>query len=557
MSEKSESYYEEEEESKHEEKHEEDESEDSYSKDEENQPEKNEENSENSEKSENEPEENSERSGEDEESESKSRKDNEESENEEEENDKNELNEEETKENEKTEQNNEETKEEEKEEETKNEKEEESVKEREIIKENNEKEETDEEEEETQAKNYAEQQIQTSEEQKEAEKTLEIQRIENHQTQDEKINIGVSIHEPETHPHEDLRSAPRSPRSFTRKHAVSTERSSTSDFRNSLPEFKAPEVTREALEIKAKAIRLEHIPQVSDDIFTQAIYSLSEDRKAKIQQHKFVEGAKINRAIDHLKEYQVKYQKKVVTEQAQNSYKEMKATVEKELEDFDKETKKLTKEFEAKLKKQRSELLDKHEVELDEHEKQWKSEQTLKQFNHASAKLTTLRLQMTSLLLQCRFEEAGVLEKEANEQKAREEAQNYETYQQRFNESQKKLMDKQAEEVAAFDNSFDTKVQRFLNERARARRPLENKEKRVELAKAAVSDKERVWNKEKIRRSTENCGVSARSMTLAPSNRVTRQDILQNDYTLLSLPPLKSTRRKTRRQSKNSENEEE
>ncbi|EAY13405.1 hypothetical protein TVAG_424370 [Trichomonas vaginalis G3] len=371
----------------------------------------------------------------------------------------------------------------------------------------------------------------------------------------QEIHISVGVHEPEEPANNDENeeeSPIRSPRGSSTQRSRRPIPPRTADpfaFRRSMPVFKAPEVSKQALEIKAKALKLETLPVVPDEIYTQAIYSLSEDRKAKIQDHKFKEGATVNKVILHIQDMQLKQRKINAQQSAQNSTKEQEDELKKLLDDFDKETKKQTKELEDKIQDQRNQLVEKHEKELDDHEKLWNSDQMMKMFNHVSSSISTMRAQMKSLLLQCRFEEAGAIEVIANEQKAKEEMMNHEVMQTRFNESQKLLMQRQSDELNTFDAASKVKVQNFQNKRARERLPLENKLHKVENIKNIVNDKERLWNREKLRRANEIAQTMTRSTTLTPSNRITPRDLEESKFELLSLPPLKSNRKKPKQKA--------
>lgn len=315
-------------------------------------------------------------------------------------------------------------------------------------------------------------------------------------------------------------------------------------FKRSLPTFRKPEVSKLALQMKEKAINAEPIPDLDDTIYDQIIYSLTEERRERVLNHEFKRGALINRAIVFTREFQLKNKKQLAHIIAQNEFRQVESEIKSSLEQFDKETKIKENELLKESINRKEAMKERHIKELTEHESRWNSESMFKHFNHASARLTTLRGQISTLLAQNRFDDAEQLTKLADQQKALEELNNYEIMQNSFNESQRRLIAKQQEELDFLETDLEVKRHKFIMERIRERRILENKEKVLELRKDSVNDKEKTWNRARLKATMINSLTRQRSAALAPTNRLTRGDIGVKECAPLSLPPLKSNLRR-------------
>ena len=314
-------------------------------------------------------------------------------------------------------------------------------------------------------------------------------------------------------------------------------------FRRSMPIISRPKISQYALEMKEKAMNFEPIPNLPDEIYEQIIFSLSEDRKNFVIEHKFKEGAKINRAQEFTKQFQIFSQKQEVQKKAEDELKIFEINLKQEFDEFDKETKFLEKKLEEEINNKRIFLIEQHELELLNHENKWNSEEMQKQFNHASSELTTLRSQLASLLVQSRFEEAEKIEIVINNQKLKEEIKKSEIMKEKFIESEKKILEKQNSEIEFFETSMKIKLEKFHQQRLKLRLKLENKEKKVNTFRNNVLDKDKLWNRERIKKALETKQTPLNKTIIKPSNKVKRQDIMEKEFTSLSLPPLKSSRR--------------
>jgi len=358
----------------------------------------------------------------------------------------------------------------------------------------------------------------------------------------------VLIGDPKTGINESLRESLDDSSRFSSRFSSSPRPPSSprqKQYHRSMPIIAAPRICAQALEMKEKALRFEPIPNLSNDVYEQIIYSLSEDRKNFVIQHKFKDGARINRAQMFTREYQIKAQKQDVKKKAEDELLSQETELHQQFDEFDKKTKQLETELLKSFDYKREDLKSYHNAQLVKHEEKWKSEKKLKEFNHPSSELTDYRVQLASLLVQGRFEEAEKIESVINEQKQIEEVRKFQTMREKFLESEKKVIEKQEQEKQFLEASLSVQLEKFYQQRAKLRLVLENKEKKVNTFRKSVKDADKLWNRERVRRALENTPNSKERSAIAPSNRVRRQDIMDKEFNSLSLPPLKSSRRTT------------
>lgn len=303
-------------------------------------------------------------------------------------------------------------------------------------------------------------------------------------------------------------------------------------YRRSMPIFKVPEITEEINNYKELALKNKLPLNLTQGTYDDIIYALASDRKTLASQHKFEKSDKLNDAISYVKECQLQAAKNDLVRKEQEANQEKNQEILKELEKFDADSKRLLGELLANEKKLRADLEQQHEKEITDNENLWTSDAKIKLYNAPTTSLTTLKKQINQLTLQCRFKEASVVTKEYQKQKAREEKESFALMQHDYDECLTKILDRHKEELQAFDAQTDIRVKHFEVTRGKERKQIENKLFINKNAAETIQDPEKLWAKTNIQRQQKNDGP------LNASTKITKKDILDPDFELLTLPPL-------------------
>lgn len=310
------------------------------------------------------------------------------------------------------------------------------------------------------------------------------------------------------------------------------------NFRRSMPIFKIPESGPEIQKYKEQALNKKLPLDLSQGTYDDIVYALANDRKNLAAKHNFEKSDKCNEAIKYVKECQIQAAKNELQKKVQQENQEKNQEIVKELEKFDEDSKRLLKELLATEKKMRAELEQQHEKEITENEQLWTSDVKLKNYNAPTNALMSLKKQINLLTVQCRFKEASVVTKEYQRQKAHEEKESFAQMQHDYDEALTKILDRQKEELKAFDAQTEIRVKHFEVTRGKERKAIENKLQINKNTAETAQDPEKLWAKTNVQRAQINEGP------LNASTKLTRKDIADSDFELLTLPPLDLKRKK-------------
>ena len=286
------------------------------------------------------------------------------------------------------------------------------------------------------------------------------------------------------------------------------------------------------------AVNKEPIMGVSDDTYGDILFELSERRKNYARQHKYKEGDSMSEAIEFVEKCQIDNKKKQMCDDFKKNYEEEKEQLDQTLKDFDAETKQMIQDLREKQKIQREVLLADQRQEREEHKEKWTSPWMQRQYNKCSSHLISLRRQHALLLTQNRFKEAEVINQQINERQKMEEDTNAKAYQFDYDESNKRLKEKQKTELKFFDAQCIVQEEKLNVRRAKRRSAYEYKEKRLEHKGALAEDPDKIWNASMLQR-VENTSSVQKARSELPSTKMTRGDLGDEDVQVLNLPPLK------------------
>jgi hypothetical protein len=226
--------------------------------------------------------------------------------------------------------------------------------------------------------------------------------------------------------------------------------------------------------LRARALELKPLAGATEEQLENLLYLVSTERKAIATHHRYRDGDKYNGVVSHVDYAFIDARKKNRQQREQETLKSAEAGCKAETEAFDRETKQREKELRDHQKEQRDALLASHQAELDALEEHWKTPTKFRLYNRASNNLTVLRRQLAFLLVQCRFKEAEDVRRMVDEETRFEEEENHLVMQRDYDEAVKKVIARQAEELATFDNKAAVQVQTYLQDRAVERKVHEN-----------------------------------------------------------------------------------
>ena len=290
-----------------------------------------------------------------------------------------------------------------------------------------------------------------------------------------------------------------------------------------------------------KALADQPMAGLPDETYDEVIMELGAKRKDMAASHRYQDGLKYNKAIKHVSKYQMQEQKAALQKTAKKEYEKKRDMVANEIKEFDEETQRLLTEMKENQRIQREQLLENQKQEREQHRNKWTSQHMTRMYNRASNHLTAMRRQHAFLLVQCRFDEAEDASKRIKEVERSEEDESSRLMQFQYDESVRKLKQKQQDERMFFDNNSAIQAEKLAQNRAKLRQALENKMKKVEEQGDFANDTERVWNAQQLHRK-DDLAIGKTMHAGAPSSKMTRKDIRDRDVGLLALPPLKLDR---------------
>lgn len=289
--------------------------------------------------------------------------------------------------------------------------------------------------------------------------------------------------------------------------------------------------------LKKKALNLEPLEDLKDDVYEVLILSLAEDRKNCARSENLEQSELLNHAINHVTECQLEQRKYVLQQEAYAKYKDQMEIVQSELQIFDEETAKLEAELRAKINFQRCTLQEQHERQIQILQTQWNSDEKKKQYNHASPRLLFLRKQYHQLMQQCRFKEATGVKTQIAQIEIKEGNEAIQAMQHNFDENMNQILKKQNEELQFYDARSKIQLKKLKQEREKLRIPIENKESKLKNMEVKINDPDKLWNCAQMKRTTEISQGKIRDAKVSP--KLSAKDLGQKEETTIKLPKLK------------------
>lgn len=293
--------------------------------------------------------------------------------------------------------------------------------------------------------------------------------------------------------------------------------------------------------LKKKAMKLEPLEDLNDDVYESLILSLAEDRKKCAKSEDLAQSECLNKAINHVTECQLEQRKYVLQQETYSKYKDQMILIQKELQEFDEETAREEAKLRSQISFQRCSLQEQHERQIQMLQQQWNSDAKMKQYNHASPRLLFLRKQYQQLIQQCRFKEATEVKAQIAQIERKEENDAIKVMQHNFDESINQILKKQNEELQFFDARSKIQIKKYRQERKSERIPIEHKESKLKNMEGRINDPDRLWNRCQMKRTVEISQGKIRDAKV--SAKLTAKDLGQKEETTIKLPKLKLRRK--------------
>lgn len=309
---------------------------------------------------------------------------------------------------------------------------------------------------------------------------------------------------------------------------------------------------------KKKALDLQPLENLSDDVYSAVLNSLIEDRNVHASAEHFKECERLNHAIEHVNHCQMEQRKYNLQNESYQGMMDQLDDIEMQLTIFDAETKTLENDVIDQTNKQLNRVKEKHQKELDEIQDKWNEESKMRQYNRASPRLVFLRKQFKQLMRQCKFAEAEETKSLIQRLEIQEREKAEATMSTRFQDAVSKVEARQEEEVKFYQTKGDIRLKKLKVDRLKLREAITNKQKKVEEMRDVINDPDKLWNynmsqKKKNQPSANSTTKSVFGTTMMQNNanlsRLTSRDFTDREETTLALPPLKLNRN-TRRTAK-------
>lgn len=307
-------------------------------------------------------------------------------------------------------------------------------------------------------------------------------------------------------------------------------------------EEKVKTLTDEQIEnYRQMALQQQPIRNLTDDQYDELLAALVVERNEAVSEQKFAISDRINSAYDFVQKCKLDKQKHEAQSEALTQYKQQLKEVNAELAEYDKETEKQLSELLSNEEKARERLQKTHEAQLDAHVQDWTSEKKQRQYNRASHGLINLRKQFKRLVQQCRFKEAGDVQKIITRAESKEQYEAHLCMQRDYDNSLRMLQHRQRGELQFFEQQSLIRVAQLKQRRERRRVALVNKQKKVEQIGEFVSDSDRVWGKVQTQKKEEailatSGPILGRQLITARTTNVNAGD--SKEDATICLPPL-------------------
>ena len=143
--------------------------------------------------------------------------------------------------------------------------------------------------------------------------------------------------------------------------------------------------------------------------------------------------------------------------------------------------------------RERQRLDEQHSRELEKNLTRWQSPVKLRQYNRASGQLVLQRKQLESLLQQCRFDEAELVQRSLERFEVQERQNAFKSMQHDYSESVRKLSERHQSEMKTLEANARVRMTQFLQRREAARFTFLNKQRTIEKRGEDAADREKVW----------------------------------------------------------------
>lgn len=299
---------------------------------------------------------------------------------------------------------------------------------------------------------------------------------------------------------------------------------------------------------KERAMNMEPLFGLENDEYNRILEELVDDRRRTAASHNFSESARINDAIKHVEECQIRQKKYEMQVAACQEYEEQVEQFEASVREFDEDTKRMEEELRAKLEEQKQKVIAVHQHQTKLLEERWNSQAMQRRYNHASFTLRTNKKQFRLLMLECRFKEAETLKAVIDKMERSEQADAVKQMQSDFDDAEKALRAKQLNELQNIDQRAELQIKQLRQRRGWLRQAFLNKKKKFEQRAEQIADPDKLWNLAQLQRKEE---IAAGGIASAPNTaaRLNEKDIRDREEATLRLPPLRlggSTRRSAR-----------
>ena len=299
-----------------------------------------------------------------------------------------------------------------------------------------------------------------------------------------------------------------------------------------------PLTDEEVMQYRDQALRNVPIRGLSDMQYEQIMDELVNERNETVKTNNFEESDRFNAAYELVQRCMIERQKNEAVSESVKQYEEQLKAAKDLVKQFDEETEAQLKALKEAKANQMAAINENHENQLDKHTLEWTSDKKVRQYNRASHTLINLRKQFKLLVQQCRFKEAGEVQKIIATHEAHEKEEAHLQMQRDFDESLRKLQARQEKEKETYRSQAAVQIEQLKQKRARLRVAVINRLNKVEKIGETAKDPEKVWNSLQMQRKEEMATARSAGLSAQVTTKVNVQTADTKEDAMIELPPL-------------------
>lgn len=303
--------------------------------------------------------------------------------------------------------------------------------------------------------------------------------------------------------------------------------------RNPANDILIHEKSNDIQRITTQVLMGDQIDEMDPQLLGLVALNLQNRRKHLETKGQFKDSIHVQQCIDKVREAQLEANKLAAQRYAlididlRKSFTDTDSTINEHVYEAD-----LAK-LDVRYKKLEEELKNRQLKELEEHDLEWNSEAKTRQYSHLSSNLQNLRDMHAKLVKAKRYEEANIVENEANIKEDAEMRANMAKRDSDYQRSYDQLLEKHRKEIEQLKEAKQSKVNLLTRKSEINDQIIENRRRMLRFNEDIAMDKEKLW---KLRHRTDRYNIPVADLQGASSEHKGITQVPK--CKMLKLPPL-------------------